>query len=170
MNDRQFYHVEGWLQHCKHATANPGFAGEIARTQSASQARAMGDERLLWADLDLGKRALRVDEVEQWHEHRLRALRDGLWAMVSQNPRAKRELLGTQDARLEYVDDSPFYARPANHVGLELMRIRDALRREPPSPEPDHHHRQAPSPEPDHLRRHHHHHRRRRPPLPPGRR
>lgn len=130
---QRFHHLEGWLQYCKHAEGNFVFAREIAGTPSASVARAMGDERMLWADLDLGKRALKVEEVEAWHARRPRALREGLWARVGQDRNARQELLRTRDAHLEYVDDdAPWYARHGNHLGLELMKIRDELRGDVP--------------------------------------
>jgi predicted NAD-dependent protein-ADP-ribosyltransferase YbiA (DUF1768 family) len=147
-DNQQFYHVEGWLQYGKHVHANPSFAREIARTKSASQARDMGDERLLWADLDLGKRALRVDEIEEWHERRPQALRQGLWIRVRHDPAVRRELLATGDTHIRYVDESAAWYE--THMGEELMRIRDAVRNSPPPPHEEPRREQPRPPRPPH--------------------
>jgi predicted NAD-dependent protein-ADP-ribosyltransferase YbiA (DUF1768 family) len=163
---RSFHHVEGWLQARKHER-NPDFAREIARSRSASQARAMGDERLLWADLDLGKRALTDDDVADWHARRSGVLRAGLLAQIRQNHAVRHELLSTGDAHLEYEDDSAFYAAPGNEVGLQLMQIRDELRTSPfvdddppppSSPPPPKPVSRPPLPSRRHHHHHHHHH------------
>ena len=131
---RAYHHVEGWMQAAKHA-GNPEFAREIRATASASQARAMGIEKRLWADLDAGKRALTPGELGRWRATKLDILHEGLRAKFTQHRILGRRLLATGDAPLVYDDpDDAFYGcgvdgRGHNHLGRALMRVRSELRK-----------------------------------------
>lgn len=128
VDGKRYYHVEGWMQAKKHE-GNPEFSEEIRRTPSASQARVMGAERVLWADLDLGKRGLRPEEIDRWDRIKLATLRQGLWAKFEQNRDLAKRLADTGVATLVYDDPDPFYGcgpqgDGENHLGRLLMEVR----------------------------------------------
>lgn len=127
IDGKTYHHVEGWMQADKHGT-NAEFAREIRRTPSASQAREMGAARVLWADMDLGKRALTAREVRQWDARKREVLRRGLHAKFRQHPGLCRKLLDTGQARLVYDDPHPVWGwaegRGQNAMGEALEAVR----------------------------------------------
>lgn len=161
---RTYYHIEGWMQSIKHSP-NPEFSQAIRATASASQARDMGAERTLWADLDSGKRPLTPREVHRWNDIKLEVLHEGLLAKFVQNPNLKRKLLDTGNEDLVYADptSSAFYGqgddgKGANHLGRMLMRVRHELRSikktSPPGIPPRHENRHGSLPPRSRAQRH----------------
>jgi ribA/ribD-fused uncharacterized protein len=125
---RAYHHVEGWMQSQKHA-CNPQFAAHIRRAESASQARDMGAARELWADLDLGKRALTPHELADWDARKFDVLVTGLRAKFEQHPRLARRLAQTAGRDLVFDDPHPLWGRGAdgtgaNRLGVALMAVR----------------------------------------------
>lgn len=67
VDGRWYHHVTGFLEAMKHRE-NHSFAEAIRKERSASIAREMGDdERVLWADIEFGKRKLTERET-RWFE------------------------------------------------------------------------------------------------------
>lgn len=124
---QRFFHVEGWMQSRKHA-GNPEFADHIRRTESAGQAREMGGARLLWADLDAGKRELRPREVEAWDATKVDVLLEGLRAKFEQHPDLRTLLADTGTAPLVFDAEAPWGCGPggtgANVLGRALADVR----------------------------------------------
>lgn len=70
IDGKLYHHVTGFLESMKHRK-NEWFADEIRRERSASIAREMGnDGRLLWADIELGKRKLTESETSWFEQHK----------------------------------------------------------------------------------------------------
>lgn len=62
----RYYHVTGFLESMKHRE-NWEFSRAIRDEKSASLAREMGDDaKILWADLDNGKRPLTESEIRRF--------------------------------------------------------------------------------------------------------
>ncbi len=132
VHNKTYHHVEGWMQARKHS-CNPEFAEAIRLTASASQVCDMGGAKELWADLDLGKRALSAEELAHWHASRVKYLREGCLAKFRQNRDLAHKLLETADAPLVFDDPNPFYGRGAddrgeNFLGRVLVSVRTTLR------------------------------------------
>lgn len=66
----RYYHVTGFLESMKHRE-NWEFSRAIRDEKSASLAREMGDDaKILWADLDNGKRPLTESEIRRFERER----------------------------------------------------------------------------------------------------
>ncbi len=91
VDGKWYHHVTGFLESMKHRE-NPQFAEAIRKERSPSIAREMGDDaKVLWADLELGKRKLAGDEAARFEREkntlRARALavkfESSLWRSLS---------------------------------------------------------------------------------------
>lgn len=79
----RYYHVTGFLESMKHRE-NWEFSRAIRDEKSASLAREMGDDaRVLWADLDMGKRALTELEIRRFHREKTALTERALLAKFS---------------------------------------------------------------------------------------
>jgi predicted NAD-dependent protein-ADP-ribosyltransferase YbiA (DUF1768 family) len=124
----RYFHVDGWMQTSKHG-CNGTFARCIRRTESASVAREMGGAKLLWADMDAGKRDLTPRELGDWEAYKDDVLAKGLLAKFQQHPGLARKLLGTGRARLVFDDADAHWGRGRDGRGRNAMgRALEAVR------------------------------------------
>lgn len=66
----RYYHVTGFLESMRHRE-NWEFSRAIRDEKSASLAREMGnDAKVLWADLDMGKRPLTESEIRRFEREK----------------------------------------------------------------------------------------------------
>lgn len=110
----RYYHVTGFLESMKHRE-NWEFSRAIRDEKSASLAKEMGDDaRILWADMDMGKRALTESETLRFEREKPALTERALLAKFS-GPLGKL-LLESRDVpdRLRPVRDD-LISRTASH-------------------------------------------------------
>ncbi len=90
-----YHHVTGFLESMRHR-GNPEFAEAIRCERSVSIAKEMGDPGTLkWADIDLGKRALTPQELEDYGRCERDYLREALAAKFKRGSWLTKLLLET---------------------------------------------------------------------------
>lgn len=132
VDGKLYHHVTGFLEAMKHRE-NPSFAEEIRKERSPSIAREMGNEsKLLWADVDLGKRHLTEEEQRQYDKTALRTLALRAKFSGSLGDELRRMAYDDQDAR-NTLEQLQFSRTSSRNSVRDLGRTRHRPRQTCPS-------------------------------------
>jgi len=98
VDGRMYHHVTGFLEASKHRENLP-FSMAIREELSASIAREMGAQKIMWADVEFGKRELTNAEILRYERDKSELYQKALDIKFS-DPRLRHKLMHLTDSEV----------------------------------------------------------------------